>query len=75
MTISVKEGLLAPAFWALILRNFNLSLGKEGAGVWLAGVSCTDRGEVGKSASYAGNGVPSELEVGGADMQLSCPSE
>ena len=67
MTISVKEGLLAPAFWALIVRNFNLSLGKEGVGVWLAGMSCTDRGEVGKSAASVG-GAPLELEVGGVDM-------
>ena len=75
MTISVKEGLSAPAFWALIVRNFNLSLVKGEAGVLLAGMSCTDQGEVGKSATSAGSGVPSEPEVGGADRQLSCPNE
>ena len=69
VTISVKEELLAPAFWALIVMNFNLALGKEGTGVWLAG-----RG-VGRSAASGGSGVPSDLEVGWADMPVSCPSE
>ncbi len=73
MTISVKEGLSAPAFWAFIVMNFNLALGKEGNGVWLAGVVCF--GRVGRSAAYGGSGVPSDLEVGWADMQVSCPSE
>ncbi len=67
MTISVKEGLLAPAFWVLIVRNFNPSLGQEGVGVWLAGVFCTDWGEVRKSAASVG-GAPLEREVGGVDM-------
>ena len=73
MTISVKEGLSAPAFWALIVMNFNLALGKEGTGVWLAGVFCF--GGVGRSAESRGSGVPSDLEVGWADMLVSCPNE
>ncbi len=68
MNISVKEGLSAPAFWALIVMNFNLSLGKEGTGVWIAGVFCF--GGVGRSAAFRGSGVPSDLGVGWADTQV-----
>ncbi len=73
MTISVKEGLSAPAFWALIVMNFNLALGKERTGVWLASVFCFEG--LGRSAVSGGSGVPSDLVVGWAGMQVSCPNE
>ncbi len=51
MTRSVKEGLLAPAFWALIVRKLKLSPGRGRASVRLAGGFRSDWGMVGISVA------------------------
>ncbi len=68
-----QGGTIGARFLGLQVMNFNLALGKEGTGVWLAGVFCF--GGVGRSAESRGSGVPSDLEVGWADMHVSCPNE
>ncbi len=72
MTKSAKEGLLAPAFWALIVRNFNLSPGEGEASVLVTCVSCSDRGKVEGSAASEGGEYPTELEVEETDRWLTC---